>query len=81
LAAYHSEGLFQQIGRIEPLVGVQQNFERSLAAQRKVLSTRQEGILLPFDVTSLATGEPGILALSYRIERLTQVPHNMEFIE
>jgi hypothetical protein len=80
-AAYLSEGLFQHIGRVQPLVGMQQELERLLATYREVLSAREQRVLLPFDVTPLAAGEAGIFALSYLVERFTQVANNMEFIE
>jgi hypothetical protein len=48
-AAYLSEGLFQHIGRVQPLVGMQQELERLLATYREVLSAREQRVLLPFD--------------------------------
>lgn len=43
-----AERLLEQVGRVEPLVGLEQQPEAGPAAVREVLSIRQQGVLLPF---------------------------------
>src|ERR1019366_2216348 len=67
-----AEALFENIGRVEPLVGRQQRLPRLLAVQGQVLPARQQRVFLALDVAPLAALETGILALANRIEGLTQ---------
>ena len=45
-----TEGLPEQVGGVEPLVGRQQRLERLAAFQGEILPARKQGVLLPLDV-------------------------------
>jgi len=44
-----AEGLLEQVGGVEPLVGGEQQGKRALAVEAEVLVVRQQGVLLALD--------------------------------
>src|SRR5215211_2592351 len=76
-----AEALLQQVGGVQPLVGRQQRLQCSLAVEREVLLTRQQGVFLALDVAPVAAGEPRVLALAHRIEGLAEMAHDVELVE
>ena len=42
---------------------------------------RQQGVLLALDVAPFLTGQSGVLALAYLIERLSEVTQDVELVE
>src|SRR5450756_2665113 len=81
IAPQLAEALFENIGRVEPLVGRQQRLQRLLAFQAQVLLARQQRVFLTLDVAPLAALEPAILALANRIQGFAQMADDMELIE
>src|ERR1700730_9769599 len=81
IAPQLAEALLENIGRVEPFVGRQKYLQRLLAVEREILSAREQRVFLALDVAPLATLEPGILALANRIQRLAQMPHDVELVE
>src|SRR5450756_2670253 len=75
------EDQFENIGRVEPLVGRQQRLQRLLAFQAQVLLARQQRVFLTLDVAPLAALEPAILTLANRIQGFSQMADDMELIE
>src|SRR5437879_9234917 len=75
-----AEGLLENIGRVEPLVGRQQRLQRLPAVEREVLLARQQRVFLALDVAPLAARKPRILALANRIQGLAQMPDDMELV-
>ena len=76
-----AEGLLEQVGGTQALLGSEQGLERLPAVCAQVLLARQPGGLLTQNVTALLAGQPGIFALADLVERLTQVAHDRELIE
>src|SRR6266581_1800602 len=76
-----AEGLLEQVCRVQALVGRQQRLERLSAFQGKVLVTREQRVLLPLDVPAVLAAEPRVLALSYLVERFSQVAHDVELVK
>ena len=63
------------------LLAVSRVFSARLPLEREVLAVRKQGVLLTLDVTALVAGEAVVLALAYLVERLTEVPEDMELVE
>lgn len=73
VAPERAEGLLEQGGRVEPLIGGPQPLQRLPARKTPVLLARQQGVRLPLKVTAFPAREPRLLALSDRIEHRVQV--------
>ncbi len=76
-----AEGLLEQVGRVQPLVGRQQRPEGLSALPGEVLATREQRVLLALDVAAILAAEPRILGLAYRVECVPQVAHDVELVE
>src|SRR5439155_13614814 len=76
-----AERLFEEVGRVQPLVGGQQGLERPPAIERQILPVGQQRVLLPFDEPALAARHAGVLALADLIEGVAQVAQDMELVE
>ena len=76
-----AEGLLEEVGGVQALVGREQGLECFPAISAQVLLVRQQGVLLALDVPALLAGQPGIFALADLVQRLTQVAHDMELVE
>src|SRR5262245_56760749 len=74
------ERLLEEVGLVQPLVGLEQQAQGLLPFQGKVLPVRQQRVPLPFDKTPVRPREPGILALAYLVHRLAQVLEDMELV-
>ena len=75
------ERLFEEVGRVQPLVGREQGLERPPAIERQILAVGEQGVLLPFDEPALPPGHAGVLALADLIEGLAEMPQNVELVE
>ena len=67
------EGLLEQVSRVQPLVGRQQQFERLLAFQGEVLSVGQQGVFLALDEAPVFAREPRVFGLAHFVQRIAQV--------
>src|SRR5487761_2409344 len=76
-----AEGFLEQVRRVQALVGRQQRLERLPAFQGQVLVTREQCVFLSFDVATILAAEPRVLALSYLVERFSQVAHDVELVK
>ena len=76
-----AEGLLEQVGRVQPLVGGEQHLQRLAALQREVLAAGQQGVLLALDEAPVLAGEPRVLALADLVERLPEMAHDVELVE
>ena len=63
-----TEGLPEQIGRIQPLVGRQQRPECLPALQGEVLATREQRVLLTLDVAAILAAESRVFGLADLVE-------------
>src|SRR6202023_4286296 len=66
-----TEALLEDIGRVEPLVGRQQDLQRLPAVEREVLLARQQRVFLAFDVAPVAARKSSIFALANVIQSFT----------
>lgn len=76
-----AEGLLEDVGGVQALVGRKQGLECLPAVGAQVLQARQQGVLLTLDVPALLAGQPGVFALADLVERLAQVAHDTELVE
>ncbi len=76
-----TEGLPEQVRRIQPLVRRQHFLERLPALQREVLATREQRVLLALDVAAILAAESAVLGLAHRVERISQMTHDVELVE
>src|ERR1700738_136783 len=76
-----TEALLEDIGRVQPLVGRQQDLQRLPAVEREVLLARQQRVFLAFDVAPVAARKSSIFALANVIQSFTEMPHDMELVE
>src|ERR1700716_2368203 len=76
-----SEGLLEQVGGIEPLVGGEQQLERPLALEAEVLMARQQGVFVALDEAPVLAAETGVFGLAHLVERLAEMAHDVELVE
>ncbi len=76
-----SEGLLEQVSRMETLVGGQQFVEGLSPIQGEILSPRQQGIAMPLDERSVLARQPLVFGTAYLIERLAQMSHHVKLVE
>src|SRR5450759_3334546 len=67
-----TEGLPEQVRRIQALVRRQHLLERLAAFEREVLATREQRVLLALDVASLLAAESAVLGLAHLVECIAQ---------
>src|SRR5713101_8441680 len=75
------EGLFEQVGRVQSLVGREQKLQTLLPLEGQILPVGQEGILLALDEPTVLARQTRVLALPHRVERVAQVAQHMERVE
>ena len=71
----------KKISCVQPLISLQQFLQGRLPIQSKVLPMGKQRILLPLNKLPFFARKPGILAFPYRIQRLTQVTHDMKLVK
>src|SRR3989338_263181 len=67
-----AEGLLEQVGGVEPLVGREQGLERLPAIEVQVLPVRQQGITVALDEAALVTLHPRVFGPAHVIEGIVQ---------
>jgi hypothetical protein len=75
------ERFLQQVGRIQPFVGLQQPAEVGSPGTAQVFPARQQSIFLSLDVAPVLSRQPGIFASPDQVEGLAQMPQNMKLVE
>ena len=75
-----TEGLPEQVRRVQALVGCEHLLERLAAFEREVLATRKQRVLLALDVASIPATESAVLGLAHLVERIAQVAHDVELV-
>ena len=76
-----AEGLLQQVGRVEPLVGSQQRLQGLPAIEGQVVVAGQQDVFLTLDVTPVFSLKTGIFALSDLVQGVVQMAHHMKLVE
>ena len=76
-----TEGLLEQIGRVQAFIGRQQRLEGMPTFKGEIFAVREQGVFLPFDEAAVTTTEPRIFTFSYRVQRLSKVAHDVKFIK
>ena len=76
-----TKGLLEQVGRVLALVRRQQGFERLSALQGRTLSVREQRVFLALDVAVVLAAESRVLTLSYLVERLSQMTHDVALVK
>jgi len=75
------EGLLEQVGRLEPLVGSQELLEGLAPLQRQVLPPGEQGVPLPLDERPVFSRQTPVLGPAHLVQGLAQVPHHVELVE
>jgi hypothetical protein len=75
------EGFLEEVGDVEPVVGLQQFVKGTAALQREIVAVRQQTILLALDDASILAAQPGILAFSHLVQSLAEMAHYVELVE
>ncbi len=65
-----SEGFLEDVGGVQPPVGLEQFFQGTSAIQTQVLASRKQGITLALDVTSVLAAETLVFTATDCIEGL-----------
>ena len=76
-----TEGLLEQICRVQALVGREQRLEGLFAFQAEILAVRERRIFLPLDIALVLAAESRIFALAHLVERIAQVTHDVKLVE
>src|SRR6266567_4083159 len=75
------ERFFEQVRRVEPLVGGEQGLQGPPAIQGEVLTMREKRVLLALDETPILSRETRVLALADKVEGDAEVTQDMELVE
>ena len=75
------ERFLEQIGRVEPLVGGEQLPQRLPPRQREVLPAGEEVVQLSLDERPVLPRQPVVFRPAHHVERLSEVPHEVQFVE
>src|SRR5271167_2112610 len=75
------ERFLEQIGDVEPVVGLQQFVKGTAAFQGEIVAVRQQGVLLALDDAAILAAQPGVLALSHLVQSLAEMAHDVELVE
>src|SRR3989442_8457983 len=76
-----AEGLFEQVGGVETLVGLEQLAQGCSAIVGEVVAAGEQGVALPLDEGAVLAGETVVLAAPHLVERVTEVAHDVELVE
>src|SRR5437773_7536575 len=76
-----AKGLFEQVSRLQPFIGLEQFLEGAAAVQGEVLPMRKQGILLAFNKLPVFAAQPGILVLPHLVQSLIEVTQDVEFVK
>src|SRR3984885_2230980 len=76
-----AEGLLQDVGGAQPLVGGEQELERAFALQGEIVVARQQRVFLTLDEASFLAAETGVLGLAHLVERLAEMAQDVELVE
>ena len=76
-----AEGFLQNVGRVQALVRRQQQRERSLALQAKVLVACEKRVFLSLDEAPTFAADPRVFGLADLVERLAQMAHDVKLVE
>src|SRR5216683_1606152 len=75
------ERFFEQVRRVEPLVGGEQGLQGPPAIQGEVLTMREERVFLALDEAPILSRETRVLALADEVEGDAEVSQDMELVE
>ena len=76
-----AEGLLEQVGGVQPLVGCQQGLEGLPAVQGQVLPAAQQDIFLALEVAPFLALKPGVFGLAHLVQGVVEVPHDVKLVE
>src|SRR3989442_2647943 len=76
-----AEGLLEQVGGVEPLVGLEQLAQGRSTIVGEVVPAGEQGVALPLDEGAVLAGETAVLAAPHLVERVTEVAHDVELVE
>jgi len=76
-----AKGLFEQVGGVQSLVGVQQLGKRTTAVEREVFAVGEQGVALSLDEGAVLGGEAVVLAAANGVEGVAEVAHDVELVE
>ena len=74
------ERFLQKVGRVQPLVGVEQQLQALPSREGEVSPARQEGVLLALDEPAFRPGESGVFALADLVHGLLQMAQDVELV-
>src|SRR5271157_5963891 len=75
-----TEHLLEQIGFVQPPVGLEQRLQRLTPLLRQVGPAGQQCVLLALDEPPVLPREPGVLTLTHLVQGLVQVLEDMELV-
>src|SRR3954454_22299898 len=75
-----AEHLLEQIGLVQPPVGLEQCLQRLTPLLREVGPAGQQCVLLALDEPPVLPREPGVLTLAHLVQGLVQVLEDMELV-
>jgi len=75
------ERLFEQVGRLEPLVGGEQFLQRLAPRKGEVLPAGEQRVPLPLDERFVLPREPVVFGSTHLVECLSEMPYHVELVE
>lgn len=72
LAPEPAKGLFEQVGGVQSLVGLEQPVEEAAAGEGEVLAVGEQGVAQPLDESAVLGGEAAVLTTADLVERVAE---------
>ena len=76
-----AELLLEEVGRVQPPVGLEQQPQTPSAVRLQVFRMRQQCVLLTLDEAPVLARQAGALGLAHRVQRLAEMAQHMELVE
>src|SRR3990172_502733 len=76
-----AEGLLEQVGGVQSLVGREQLLQARSSVVGEGLAIREQRVSLPLDERPVLAGEPTVLAAADLVERVAEMAHDVELVE
>ena len=76
-----AEGLLEQVGGVQSLVGLEQLGEGAAVVEGEVLAVGEQGVALPLDEGAGLGGEAAVLTTADLVERVAEVAHDVARVD
>lgn len=70
-----AKGLFEQVGGVQPRVGLEQFGQGAATVEGEILAVGEQGVALALDESTVLGGEAAVFTTADLVERVAEVAH------